>query len=465
MGRNVITTDIPIITRDNVVELLTKTRAEHDVNSMNIDYLYNYYKGKQDIQSKIKETRVDINNIVTENRAYEIVNFKKGYMFGEPVQYICRGDSTIVTDAINELNNYMVLANKNKLDNDLAEWILIAGVGYRKIAPNTMWTEDNDEIPFKLATLDPRYTYIVRYNDIYQEPICAVTYTINSDLARTYYVYTKDKFFKVEADQVVEEQDLYLGYIPIIEYVTGNARLGAFEVVLPLLDAINNVQSLRIDDIQQHVDAILAIFGGDLDKETYDKLQSWKTLVLPDGVDAKYLTAVLDQGGVQTLVDNLYETVLKICGMPNQTGGSVNNTSGQAVIYSDGWTSAETQAKNLEGEFISSEKNFLKVVLRILSDMGGTMLKLINIEVKFGRRYADNIVTKVQALNQLLQSGIKPEIAIATVSIWNDPTDVAIQSKEYLDNIWGVDNDMELDNVREDRQETTTVTEANNKVI
>ena len=69
MGRNVITTDIPIITRDNVVELLTKTRAEHDVNSMNIDYLYNYYKGKQDIQSKIKETRVDINNIVTENRA------------------------------------------------------------------------------------------------------------------------------------------------------------------------------------------------------------------------------------------------------------------------------------------------------------------------------------------------------------------------------------------------------------
>ena len=167
MGRNVITTDIPIITRDNVVELLTKTRMDHEVNSANIDYLYNYYKGKQDIQSKIKETRVDINNIVTENRAYEIVNFKKGYMFGEPVQYICRGDSTIVTDAINELNNYMVLANKNKLDNDLAEWVLIAGVGYRKIAPNTMWTEDNDEIPFKLATLDPRYTYIVRYNDIY----------------------------------------------------------------------------------------------------------------------------------------------------------------------------------------------------------------------------------------------------------------------------------------------------------
>ena len=64
-----------------------------------------------------------------------------------------------------------------------------------------------------------------------------------------------------------------------------------------------------------------------------------------------------------------------------------------------------------------------------------------------------------------MQSGIKPEIAIATVSIWNDPTDVAIQSKEYLDNIWGVDNDMELDNVREDRQETTTVDETNNKVI
>ena len=238
---------------------------------------------------------------------------------------------------------------------------------------------------------------------------------------------------------------MYLGYIPIIEYTSGNARLGSFEVVLPLLDAINNVQSLRIDDIQQHVDAILAIFGGDMDKDTYDKLKDWKTLVLPEGVDAKYLTAVLDQSGVQTLANALYQTVLTICGMPNRNGGSSTSDTGQAVILRDGWTSAETQAKNLESEFVVSEKNFLKVVLRIIRDLGGTTLKLIDIEVKFGRRYADNILTKVQALTQLLDCGIEPKIAIATCGIWNDPLDVAVQSKDYLDNRWGIDDSLDED--------------------
>ena len=245
--------------------------------------------------------------------------------------------------------------------------------------------------------------------------------------------------------RIVETRPLYLGYIPIIEYTSGNARLGSFEVVLPLLDAINNVQSLRIDDIQQHVDAILAIFGGDMDKETYDKLQDWKTLVLPEGVDAKYLTAVLDQSGVQTLANALYQTVLTICGMPNRNGGSSTSDTGQAVILRDGWTSAETQAKNLESEFVVSEKNFLKVVLRIIRDLGGTTLKLIDIEVKFGRRYADNILTKVQALTQLLDCGIEPKIAIATCGIWNDPLDVAVQSKDYLDNRWGIDDSLDED--------------------
>ena len=182
-----------------------------------------------------------------------------------------------------------------------------------------------------------------------------------------------------------------------------------------------------------------------MDKDTYDKLKDWKTLVLPEGVDAKYLTAVLDQSGVQTLANALYQTVLTICGMPNRNGGSSTSDTGQAVILRDGWTSAETQAKNLESEFVVSEKNFLKVVLRIIRDLGGTTLKLIDIEVKFGRRYADNILTKVQALTQLLDCGIEPKIAIATSGIWNDPLDVAVQSKDYLDNRWGVDDSLDED--------------------
>ena len=43
-GRNIITTDLPEITRSNVLNLINDTKYLHDVNSNKINYLYNYYR-------------------------------------------------------------------------------------------------------------------------------------------------------------------------------------------------------------------------------------------------------------------------------------------------------------------------------------------------------------------------------------------------------------------------------------
>lgn len=44
-----------------------------------------------------------------------------------------------------------------------------------------------------------------------------------------------------------------LGIVRIFEYPANNARLGAFEIMLPLLDAINNVVSNRMDGLEQFI--------------------------------------------------------------------------------------------------------------------------------------------------------------------------------------------------------------------
>lgn len=435
-----ITIDIPEINKDNVMEIINKTKHVHEVNRNEIEYLYQVYKGNQDIQNKTKEVREEINNKITENRAYEIVSFKKGHVFGEPIQYIRRGNDESTSSEITKLNDYMIECDKGEIDSELAEWMLICGQAYRMTLPNDGWEEGSDDPPFKVFTLDPRDTYVIRYNDLEKKIIAGVTYTINDDLSYTYYVYTNNKYFEIK-NETVEEKDLFLGRIPITEYITGNARLGAFEIVLPLLDAINSVQSNRLDDIEQHVNSFLSIFGADMDEETYKKVNEWKMLILPEGTDAKYLSAVLQQSDVQTFTDSLYQTILTICGMPNRNGGSSTSDTGMAVQLRDGWESAEAQAKSLEKTFKKSEREFLKVILRILHIMGGTSLKISNIDIKFARRYTDNILTKTQSLIQLLDSGIKPEIAIATCGIWNDPTDVALQSKKHLDSRWSVEDE------------------------
>lgn len=84
----------------------------HLQNQADIDYLYRYYRGDQPILYREKEVRPEINNMVVENRANEIVSFKTGYLVGEPVQYVSRGgDSAIATEVL-RLNDYMLSEDK-----------------------------------------------------------------------------------------------------------------------------------------------------------------------------------------------------------------------------------------------------------------------------------------------------------------------------------------------------------------
>ena len=435
-GRTVIYTDEERITKDNLISVLTKAVSVHECNRADIQYLYDYYKGKTPILSKTKEVRENINHKVWVNRAKEIVDFKLGYCFGEPIQYIRRGEEENLTEDIAKLNDYMYLADKATADKELAEWMLICGVGYRMTMPTDT---------LSIYTLDPRNTFVIRYSGLGHPVVATVTYVEKEDLGRIYSVYTNDEYFKTDLLSV-EAEPLHLGSNPIVEYKADNAMLGSFEIVLPLLDAINEIESNRLDDIVQFVNSFLAVVGAELDEETVKNINEWKMMALPEGADAKYLSASMKQSDIQTLVDDLYQTILTICGLPNRNGGSSTSDTGAAVQLRDGWEAAEANAKSIETMFKRSEKQFLKVALKILHVNASLDLKVEHIEAKFARRHTDNILTKVQAMVQLLDAGISPEIAIATAGIWNDPTDVAIQSKKYLAK-W------EIDDVSENRSD------------
>lgn len=443
-GRKVIYTDVFSVTSENVLDVLNKALTVHASNHSEIDYLFNYYKGKTPILLKVKEVRPTINHQICENRANEIVNFKTGYCFGEPVQYIQRGENQQLVKAVDSLNDYMFAGDKAAADREIADWMHIAGLAYRMALPAK--ERDEDEPPFEYYTLDPRYAFVVYSSGIGNKPMMCVKYVLKENQIPVYSVYTKDMYFEIENGAIVKSKPHVLGMLPIIEYPANTARLGAFEIVIPLLDALNEVQSNRLDDIVQYVNSFLALLGGSINDEALKNLEEYKMLCLPDGVDAKYLSAAMKQGDVQTVADALRHSILSICGVPSQSGESASTSdTGSAVILRGGWEQAEARAKSTEIEFKRSEKKFLKLVLRILRDTVGTTLRLQDIEIKFTRRYVDNILTKTQALQALLQAGIAPRVAIATCGLWNDPTDIYLQSKEYLSQ-WDVTDDEDVSN-------------------
>lgn len=434
-GRRILISDEVEVNRGNILRVLDDVSSAHSVNRGEIKYLWNYYKGKQPILERQKTVRPEICNKIVENRANEIVSFKLGYLCGEPIQYIARGAEDGVAEGVSKLNEMMFLENKSSFDREIIEWQLICGTSFRMVLPDD--AAEKDEVPFEIYTLDPRNTFVVYSNRVGNKPLMGVTYTEDvKNAEKTYCIYTKDEYFEVKAGAVIKQEKHFLGMIPIIEYPANNARLGSFEIVLPMLDAINTVASNRIDGVEQIVQAFIKFINCEISKEEYLEFLKLGAIKVksPDGqtADVDVVTTNLDQNQTQTLTDDLYQTVLTICGMPNRNGGSSTSDTGAAVIMRDGWSLAEARAKDSELMFKRSEGSFLRLVLRILRDMGDVTLSLSDIDIKFTRRNYEAIQSKSQVLVSMLQQEkIHPLLAFSHCGMFSDAESAYAMSMEY----------------------------------
>lgn len=436
-GREVIYTHETEITEHNVVEVLNDAYQIHRFNSADIDYLYNYYRGKQPVLQRTKTVRPEINNRIVENHALEIVEFKKGYVFGEPVQYVSRGADDEVSKQVAQLNEYMFAEDKAARDSELAEWFFICGTGFRMILPDPMAGVDPDDSPFEIDTLDPRYTFVVYHSGFGNKPLMGVTYIRQPDNIIRFIVYTQTHYYEIIDDKIVTSYPHTLGDVPIIEYPANKSRLGAFEVVLGLLDALNTIASNRIDGIEQFVQAFMKFVNCDIDEEEFKALKELGAIKIKgepgNPADVDIVSTELDQTQVQVTKNDLYQMVLIICGMPdrNAPARSAGDT-GQAVMLRDGWSAAEQRAKDTELVFKRSEKRFLKIALKIIRALGGPDIRLKDIDIKFTRNKTDNLLTKTQGLQNMLEAGIHPLIAITNSGLFSDPEQTYVDSEPYL---------------------------------
>ena len=386
-GRRIIKTSVTEITDENVVDVLRKALATHDLNRSEIDYLWKYYRGDQPIRNRVKDVRPEICNKITENRANEIVSFKVGYLCGEPIQYVSRNGGEEIVKQINTLNEYMFAEDKAAQDQELVEWQMICGTAFRLVLPDEPGEED--EAPFELYTLDPRDTFVVYSNEIGNKPLMAVKYSKDDNEIFHYSIYTENRYYLV-------------------------------------------------DGMEQFVQAFIKFINCDITKEEYEEFLQLGAIKVKsvDGqaADVGVVTTELNQTQSQTLKDDYYNAMLTICGMPNRNGGSSTSDTGSAVLLRDGWSDAEARAKDSENVFKRAEKKMLKLVLRICRDLGGLTLKLSDIDMKFTRRNYEAIQSKSQVLISMLQEPkIHPQLAFQHSGMFSDAESAYNMSMKYYE--------------------------------
>lgn len=476
-GRSQIFNSAEEITDKNVIEVLTKALPVHQKNRREELFLKKYVRGQQPILFRTKNYNAEVNNKVVVNIANQIVTFKTSEFAGEPIQYVSRASGVreevpegevTVPEKVACVNSMMLSEGKQTKDLKLAHEMFTCGVAYRLVIHNQNRGAEEflDEAPFEMYVLDTENTFVVRRSDFTKRVLMGVTYVFKDEGENNpeYTVYTADTKYVIsgtEGDmQIISKEKHNFGMVNLIEYPCNPNYMGAFEPVVPLLDAINLTQSNRLDGIDQFIQALMVFDGVDISREDFLELKDLGAIKLPasqggnGGRKLYYLNEQLDQSQTQTLIDNMYQQILRIVGMPSQgdanTGDSSNNG---AVIMKNGWWDAEARMQETQAMWKEAETAFLKVVLKICDQRNVLEgLKISDLEPKFWRQSYEDLLVKTQSFSTLRTSGMPAIQAFTFSHLSRDPESDAIVYDDYqqkladeLDRLNGVTDGVPLD--------------------
>ena len=462
-GRNKIYTSIEEITADNVLQVLNDALPYHCQNIAEEDYLYWYRRGRQPINNRTKEIRPEINNKIVENIADQIVTFKNGYFLTRPAFYVARTSDENTFNQVNQLNEFLNASGKPEVDNEVVDWFHTVGV-----APIYVRASLDPMSPVKVYSLAPQQAFVVYSRRPGNAPVMGViinivNYDEKARLNRVKFdVYTKFQIFHIDGTMTCPDvsnellpvtstalsiesyEDKAIEGIEIIEYEYNRNRMSAFESVLDLLDAVNQVQSDRENGIEQFIQSLLILKNCTLDEDDDGNKISARDIrekglielksTSDNPADVTIIADQLDQSQTQVYVEDLLHRICDIAGMPfTSNAGTSDSSNNGAVFLRNGWSSADCFARNTEDLFRKSNKLFDKIFLRIVQYNSNITISRYDIDIQFTRGEMENLLIKTQGALNLKQLGFSPELVLGKSGLSNDPAGDYARSKDYMD--------------------------------
>ena len=460
-GRRDITTNAEYIDADNVLSELNRCLIVHMLNQNEEEYLYWYRRGFQPVLNREKEIRPDILNKVVENHAEEIVQFKNGYFLTQPAVYISRKEDEKTAEKVKELNEYLYRSGKALADTKCSDWFHTVGKGVIFCEPR-----NDKRAPLKVYALDPRNAFVVYSSRPGNRPMFAVNIVMDSANRIVFDVFTENFYFKCYGGALSEDMHIelplraiaidieasrpnVLGHVPIIEYRYNLQNEASFEPVIPLMDALNSVQSDRLDGIDQFIQSLAVAVNCDIPEDkTLNDIRRAGMIVLKsvgeNRADFKILAEQLNQTESQVLVSYLYQQILTISGLPATTKGARSTSdTGAAVLARDGWYQADNFARNTTDLYKESNEYFDMIFVEALRRVGFE-INLGDFEVQIAHNETSNLLIKAQGALNLKELGLAPEIVLSRSGVSNDPVADVAASKPYIDKAWGMKPDGEL---------------------
>ena len=441
-----------------VLDIMENSVNIHSINAGESKYLLDYLYGDQDIKDKVKHTRTEINHKSVENWAWAFMDWKKAFLLGKPIQYAPLDN--VVNEEISKLNKYNIYEDKDQKDQELYEDLFATGRAFRY--NNISKVTEDDEAPFDIINLDVLNTEVVYSSSISKEQLLAFVVTekmyivqeVNPDTGEKedvsknyneYTVYTRNTKYVINDKNgqlaVVDTKPIIQNCHLITEYYFNKRRMSMLEICKDIFDDINYVENLDEDDIEGFVNSIMVFTNAEVSKEGMEAIKEFGAVSIKS-TDQKKASVELLQSRLKSLDTQIFylrklSALHAILSVPEATqSGTISNAeTGKAVLTGQGFTSASVRVENEEKAFKKCDRNALKVILRICKnsvESGIKKLKVSDIDIKFSRDLSDNLLVKTQALMNMQDANIPPQVANAVVGLFNDPVAVTKLQEAYM---------------------------------
>lgn len=427
-GRERLVTDVDGKDISVILEDIKKQSSVVNYNSASSKYLWDFVKGNQPILERVDDTNgASSNNKVVINFAVSISRILLAHTFPNGLNYLSKSSNEKFREFAEKLNNMMCMKSNNVAAQEM-KW-------YQSVCGHTFLYVNYDKnnthgVPFTVQTIEPWNAYVVysMYNKY--EPVYGVIKYPNGSSC----IFTKTEFFVVNSKSEVTEQGVHLlGEVPVIEVRNNTLMMGDFEIVLSALNAINNVTSDSVNNVEDIVKAYLVLIG--VDEEDAKKLDFTKGSVLAlsgqQGVNqsAQFIHSSLDGTSVNQLRTFLTSATKFVAGVPDRDTDNEASSTGVSEDIKTGQADKDAIANEKTIYVEEAQRRVLEIIFNILRAKNPEIIPdgmtAANIDIDITRANRDNILTKSQAMLNLKQIGLCNEDVIYFGNITNDVAGVS----------------------------------------
>lgn len=382
-------------------------------------------------------------NRIAVNYAKYITDTFNGFFCGIPAKVTT--DDATVAEYIDYLNKTNDGDNVNAEVSKLAD---IAGASFEMY-----YNKDDGETG--ITYLSDLEAFMLVDDSILERPMYFVRFYKGSD-GTEYGSYSDDKIvrhFWYEGGAYHLENDEHIhgfGYVPAVEYISNDERMGLFESAMPAIDAYNKALSEKANDVDYFSDAYLKILGAEVADDDTLHIRRTRVINFTGDNDGNY--PVVEFMGKPSsdetqehLLDRLQRDIFITSMVANISDENFGTASGIALRY---------KLEAMQNLFTAKARRFTSSMMeryKILFSSPVAQMHGVakdawqDIDIRFTPNYPANVESEAEVAKNL-EGIVSKDTQLKVLSIVDNVAEEverleAERTPSVVDNLWSMNNE------------------------